>query len=47
MNCPKIIERFIIHAKKAEFVVEHNFIMAEYFIWQIGLLVLKRRPHVH
>ena len=28
--CAKVIKRFILHAKKTAFVVEHDFIMATY-----------------
>ena len=30
INCAKVIKRFIMHAKKTAFVVEHDFIMATY-----------------
>merc|ERR1712115_100234 len=30
LACAKVIKRFIIHAKKTGFVVEHDFIMATY-----------------
>jgi len=30
VNCSKVIKRFIMHAKKTAFVVEHDFIMATY-----------------
>jgi ATP-binding cassette subfamily E protein 1 len=30
IHCGKVIKRFIIHAKKTAFVVEHDFIMATY-----------------
>ena len=28
--CAKVIKRFILHAKKTAFIVEHDFIMATY-----------------
>jgi len=28
--CAKVIKRFILHAKKTGFIVEHDFIMATY-----------------
>ena len=28
--CAKVIKRFILNAKKAAFIVEHDFIMATY-----------------
>lgn len=28
--CAKLIKRFVLHAKKTAFVVEHDFIMATY-----------------
>jgi len=30
INCAKVIKRFIMHAKKTAFIVEHDFIMATY-----------------
>ena len=30
ITCAKVIKRFIMHAKKTAFIVEHDFIMATY-----------------
>ncbi|CAN0544639.1 unnamed protein product, partial [Ectocarpus sp. 12 AP-2014] len=30
ISCAKLIKRFVLHAKKTAFVVEHDFIMATY-----------------
>ena len=30
IHCAKVIKRFILHAKKTAFIVEHDFIMATY-----------------
>ena len=30
ISCAKLIKRFVLHAKKTAFIVEHDFIMATY-----------------
>eukprot|EP00560_Eucampia_antarctica_P008303 CAMPEP_0197826710 /NCGR_PEP_ID=MMETSP1437-20131217/3620_1 /TAXON_ID=49252 ORGANISM="Eucampia antarctica, Strain CCMP1452" /NCGR_SAMPLE_ID=MMETSP1437 /ASSEMBLY_ACC=CAM_ASM_001096 /LENGTH=660 /DNA_ID=CAMNT_0043427259 /DNA_START=179 /DNA_END=2161 /DNA_ORIENTATION=+ len=35
INCAKVIKRFIMHAKKTAFVVEHDFIMATYLACRV------------
>jgi ATP-binding cassette subfamily E protein 1 len=40
--CSKVIRRFILHAKKTAFVVEHDFIMATYLADRV--IVFEGRP---
>ena len=35
----KVIKRFILHAKKTGFVVEHDFIMATYLADRVIILI--------
>ena len=42
--CAKVIKRFILHAKKTAFVVEHDFIMATYLADRV--VVYEGRPGV-
>ena len=44
MVCAKVIRRFIMHAKKTAFIVEHDFIMATYLADRV--LVYKGRPGI-
>eukprot|EP00567_Pseudictyota_dubia_P013138 CAMPEP_0197438540 /NCGR_PEP_ID=MMETSP1175-20131217/5507_1 /TAXON_ID=1003142 /ORGANISM="Triceratium dubium, Strain CCMP147" /LENGTH=656 /DNA_ID=CAMNT_0042968291 /DNA_START=127 /DNA_END=2097 /DNA_ORIENTATION=+ len=44
INCAKVIKRFIMHAKKTAFVVEHDFIMATYLADRV--VVYHGRPGV-
>lgn len=39
VNCAKVIKRFIMHAKKTAFVVEHDFIMATYLADRVVVYV--------
>lgn len=41
----KVIKRFIMHAKKTAFVVEHDFIMATYLADRV--IVYEGKPGVH
>merc|ERR1711935_322489 len=43
--CGKVIKRFILHAKKTAFVVEHDFIMATYLADRV--IVYDGEPGVH
>lgn len=42
--CAKVIKRFILHAKKTAFVVEHDFIMATYLADQV--IVFEGTPSI-
>jgi ATP-binding cassette subfamily E protein 1 len=42
--CSKVIRRFILHAKKTAFVVEHDFIMATYLADRV--IVFEGKPSV-
>jgi ATP-binding cassette subfamily E protein 1 len=44
INCAKVIKRFIMHAKKTAFVVEHDFIMATYLADRV--VVYTGRPGI-
>lgn len=44
ITCAKVIKRFIMHAKKTAFVVEHDFIMATYLADRV--VVYTGRPSV-
>lgn len=44
VNCAKVIKRFIMHAKKTAFIVEHDFIMATYLADRV--VVYTGRPGV-
>jgi len=44
INCAKVIKRFIMHAKKTAFVVEHDFIMATYLADRV--VVYSGRPGI-
>lgn len=44
VNCSKVIKRFIMHAKKTAFVVEHDFIMATYLADRV--VVYTGRPGI-
>ena len=44
MICAKVIRRFVMHAKKTAFIVEHDFIMATYLADRV--LVYKGRPGI-
>ncbi|KAG7662985.1 RLI1 [[Candida] subhashii] len=43
--CSKVIRRFILHAKKAAFVVEHDFIMATYLADRV--IVFEGEPSIN
>lgn len=43
--CSKVIRRFILHAKKTAFVVEHDFIMATYLADRV--IVFEGEPSKH
>lgn len=45
LHCAKVIKRFIMHAKKTGFVVEHDFIMATYLADRV--VVFEGTPGVH
>lgn len=36
---PQVIKRFILHAKKTGFVVEHDFIMATYLADRVSFVI--------
>ena len=42
--CAKVIRRFILHAKKTAFIVEHDFIMATYLADRV--IVFEGQPSV-
>ncbi|ODQ76279.1 hypothetical protein LIPSTDRAFT_128496 [Lipomyces starkeyi NRRL Y-11557] len=42
--CAKVIKRFILHAKKTAFIVEHDFIMATYLADRV--IVFEGKPSV-
>ena len=44
INCAKVIKRFVMHAKKTAFVVEHDFIMATYLASRV--VVYTGRPGI-
>ncbi|CDS42811.1 ATP binding cassette sub family E [Echinococcus multilocularis] len=45
LHCAKVIKRFVMHAKKTAFVVEHDFIMATYLADRV--VVFEGTPGVH
>ncbi len=44
LHCAKVIKRFIMHAKKTAFVVEHDFIMATYLADRV--VVFEGKPGI-
>eukprot|EP00543_Licmophora_paradoxa_P013876 CAMPEP_0202475284 /NCGR_PEP_ID=MMETSP1360-20130828/92818_1 /ASSEMBLY_ACC=CAM_ASM_000848 /TAXON_ID=515479 /ORGANISM="Licmophora paradoxa, Strain CCMP2313" /LENGTH=641 /DNA_ID=CAMNT_0049102433 /DNA_START=6 /DNA_END=1931 /DNA_ORIENTATION=+ len=44
INCAKVIKRFVMHAKKTAFIVEHDFIMATYLADRV--VVYTGRPGI-
>ena len=44
ITCAKVIKRFIMHAKKTAFIVEHDFIMATYLADRV--VVYTGRPGI-
>lgn len=45
LHAAKVIKRFILHAKKTAFVVEHDFIMATYLADRV--VVFEGKPSIH
>jgi ATP-binding cassette subfamily E protein 1 len=45
LHAAKVIKRFILHAKKTAFIVEHDFIMATYLADRV--IVFEGQPSVH
>ena len=39
----KVIKRFILHAKKTGFIVEHDFIMATYLADKVRISIMERK----
>jgi len=44
LHAAKVIKRYILHAKKTAFVVEHDFIMATYLADRV--IVLEGKPSI-